>query len=400
MTLPLPDLDPDRAWAREWLFSAALPLWWEKGADHACGGWHDKLDPMAWPPDLPKRLRVQARQTFVYAEAGRVGWDGSWRRAVEHGLDFMVARFKRPDGLYRAAVTREGMPLVETPDLYDQAFALFALASGFVALGRPPALQAEAEALLHSLVTLRAHPVMGFEETSPRTLPLRSNPHMHLLEALLAWVEADGGALFERHAHTIVDLAVAHLIDPVTGAVGEYYDGDWAFHPSEGAVREPGHQYEWAYLLDRAETVLGGDHSALCYRLQRFATRHGVVDGRVVYSLSADGSMLDRSSRLWAQTERLRFLLTVAPALPHEEHRRALLDAAETVATLRRFLDVAQHGSWVDRIDANGHWFEEPARASSFYHIITGLVPLIEMHDKIERVPWRSNLSELSGFIP
>ena len=71
MTRPLPDLYPHRAWARDWLFSAALPLWWEKGADHACGGWYDKLDQSANPLELPKRLRVQARQTFVYAEAGR-----------------------------------------------------------------------------------------------------------------------------------------------------------------------------------------------------------------------------------------------------------------------------------------------------------------------------------------
>jgi len=387
MTRPLPDLYPHRAWARDWLFSAALPLWWEKGADHACGGWYDKLDQSANPLELPKRPRVQARQTFVYAEAGRLGWEGPSREAVQHGLDFMFTRFKRHDGLYRAAVTREGVPVVEQPDLYDQAFALFAMAAGFVALGCPPTLKAEAEALLDRLETLLAHPAGGFDEARPRMLPLRSNPHMHLLEALLAWVEAGGGALFERHAHAVVDLACRQLIDPVTGAIGEFYDGDWGFHPSQGDVREPGHQYEWAYLLDRAGSVLGYDHASRCDRLHRFATQHGVVDGRVVFSLSADGSVLDPSSRLWAQTERLRTLLALAPRLTPDERPAALTGAAEAVGTLKCFLDVPLRGSWVDRVDQDGRWIDEPAPASSFYHIVTGLVPLIEEHDRMDGAP-------------
>lgn len=384
MILPLPDLDAHRAWALDWLFSAALPLWWEKGADHRCGGWYDKLDRSANALELPKRLRVQARQTFVYSEAGRLGWEGPWREAVQLGLDFMLTRFKRPDGLYRAAVTREGTSVVEQPDLYDQAFALFAMASGFVALDRAPTLKAEAESLLDRLEAMLAHPAGGFAEARPHSQPLRSNPHMHLLEALLAWVELDGGAVFERHAHAIVELACRRLFDPVTGAVGELYDGDWKFHPSEGGVREPGHQYEWAYLLDRAGSVLGCDHASRCDRLHRFATRHGIVDGRVVSSLSADGSVLDRSSRLWAQTERLRTLLTFAPRLAPDERPAALVGAVEAVETLKRFLDIPLRGSWIDRVGPDGQWIDEPAPASSFYHIVTGLVPLIEAHDRMD----------------
>jgi mannose/cellobiose epimerase-like protein (N-acyl-D-glucosamine 2-epimerase family) len=75
-------LDVQRRWAREWLFDAALPLWWEVGADRINGGYFDRLDQQARPLSLQKRLRVQARQAFVYAEAGRLGWDGPWRDAT------------------------------------------------------------------------------------------------------------------------------------------------------------------------------------------------------------------------------------------------------------------------------------------------------------------------------
>jgi len=376
------DLADERGWARAWLLGAALPLWWAQGADHEHGGWFDKLDQQAVPSDLPKRLRVQARQVFVYAEAGRLGWDGPWQEAVGHGIDFMLAAFKRKDGLFRATVTREGAPLVEAPDLYDQAFVLFALAAGYALVGRPPALLAEAEALLDRLETLLPHPERGFEEANPRRLPLRSNPHMHMLEALLAWVEAGGGARFADQARTIVALARERLIDPATGAIGEYYDGDWNFAAVDGHLREPGHQYEWAYLLNLAGRVLGGDHAEAVDRLHRFGTRHGLADGRAIFSVDADGAVVDGSSRLWAQTERLRTMLVLAPAMAPAQRDAAIAAAAESVATLRRFLDVPVPGLWIDRVDVSGTFVVEPVPASSFYHIVTGMVPLIEGVDR------------------
>ncbi len=369
-------LEPHRQWAREWLFDAALPLWWKSGADREHGGFHDRLDQQARPVDGPKRLRVQARQAFVYAEAGRLGWDGPWRDAVMHGIEFMQSAYLREDGLFRSAVTRTGETHVETPDLYDQAFVLFGWASAYAALGRPPVLLERAEALLERLETLWAHPERGFEEASPRRLPLRSNPHMHMLEALLFWVEIGGGPRFERQARAIVDLALARLIDPATGAVGEYYDGDWRFiDGAEGQVREPGHQFEWAYLLHRAGRVLGGDHREASARLYRFGERHGIIDGRAIFSVDAAGGVVDGSARLWAQTERLRTMLTFAGDMPAGEGEAA---AIESVTLLRHYLDVPVAGLWRDRIDADGALIDEPAPASSFYHIVTGILPLLE----------------------
>lgn len=367
------DLSLGRAWMRDWLFDAALPLWWDAGADRVRGGWFDKLDQAGRPLDLPKRLRVQARQVFVYAEAGRLGWDGPWREAVAHGLDYMLRAFRREDGLFRASVTPDGRPLVEAPDLYDQAFALFALASGYAMLGRPAALLEEARGLLGRLESLLGHPEYGFEEARPRVLPLRSNPHMHLLEALLAWVQVDGGDAFRTRAHAIVTLACERLIDPETGGIGEHYDGDWRFHAAGGHLREPGHQFEWAYLLRLAGNVLGGDHAEASARLYRFGDAHGVIGGRAIFSTDAGGAPVDRSSRLWAQTERLRTALVLGPDMAATGPA-----AVESLGVLRAMLDTPVPGLWFDRIDEAGVILDEPAPASSFYHIMTGIAPLLE----------------------
>jgi mannose/cellobiose epimerase-like protein (N-acyl-D-glucosamine 2-epimerase family) len=351
------------AWARGWLFEAALPLWLERGADHRHGGWFDKLDQDAVPLPGPKRLRVQARQAFVFAESARLGWSGDWRTGLRQGLDFMLAHYRRDDGLFRSAVDREGAPVSDTVDLYDQAFVLFALAAAYRALGKPVSLRAEAIALLGRLGATLAHPRIGFEEAMPRVLPLRSNPHMHLLEAMLAWIDAGERGPFESVARAIVDLAETHLIDPATGAIGEVYDGDWQ---SAGDLREPGHQFEWAYLLDACTARLGGDHGAAVRRLIDFANRHGVIDGLTIYALDAQGRVLDGRARLWAQTERLRTMTIMGEP------------ATDSLDALRRFLAVPVAGLWHDWIDAQGRLVIEPVPTSSLYHIVTGLAPLIE----------------------
>ncbi|WCT75196.1 AGE family epimerase/isomerase [Sphingomonas naphthae] len=371
--------DGDRRWAAEWLFGAALPIWWDAGADRRHGGWFDRLDQSGKALDMPKRARVQARQAFTYAEAGKLGWAGPWQDAVAQGVDFLLKAYAREDGLYRKSVTVEGAVLDDGFDLYDQAFVLLALASGYETLGKPPELLRAAEALLVRLGGL-AHPMAGFEEDRPRRLPLRSNPHMHLLEALLAWVAIGGSDMFAGKAREIVNLALSRMIDPVTGAVGEYYDGDWRFMAGEdGQIREPGHQFEWAYLLTEADRLLGGDNFPQASRLEAFGAKYGVDAPRKVafFSTDATGAPIDGTARLWAQTERLRTALVFGRKVEGAEKARLDTAALDAFGTLRRFLEVPVPGLWLDRMLLDGSIVDEPATASSFYHIMTGLLPLL-----------------------
>ncbi|KTF68920.1 MULTISPECIES: AGE family epimerase/isomerase [unclassified Sphingomonas] len=360
---------------RSWLFNDALPFWWECGANRAAaGGFHDALDTGGQPARRPMRLRVQARQIFAYAEAGRMGWTGPWADAVDHGLRALFGHFRRDDGLYRAAVHPNGGVVSDAVDLYDQSFVLLALAAAWQANGRPDTLRRDAETLLDRLRTTLSHPVLGFEEASPRRLPLRSNPHMHLLEALLAWIEYDQDAPFRAAAEEIVRLATGSLLDHTTGAVGEFYDGDWRFHPGDtGQVREPGHQFEWAFLLDQAGELLGQDLSTHVARLYRFGSCYGVTDGRVIAAVDAAGRPLDLESRLWQQTERLRAVLTVGTEAPD----RSIALTLVCIASFRRFLR-SPGGAWYDRLDAEGVPVPEAAPASSLYHVMTGLRPLFD----------------------
>ncbi|MGH6957950.1 MAG: AGE family epimerase/isomerase, partial [Caulobacteraceae bacterium] len=84
---------------KAWLFDVALPLWWERGADLVGGGYVDRLNLDGSVGAGERRLRVQARQAYVYALAAALGWRGPAEAASRHGLAGVLSQ-KRDDGLF------------------------------------------------------------------------------------------------------------------------------------------------------------------------------------------------------------------------------------------------------------------------------------------------------------
>jgi mannose-6-phosphate isomerase len=359
---------------KTWLLNDAYPLWWTQGYDHAQGGFREKLALDGTPLQAPRRARVQPRQIFAYAVAGELGWDGPWREAVQAGLDWYQAHYFRPDGLIRTLVAPGGAALDDSVVLYDQAFGLFALATAYEALGRPVSLMQRADALLAALKAKLKHPAAGFEEANPRVLPLLSNPHMHLFEASLAWTEvlkdSGGGPQWRALADEIANLALSKFIDPVSGGLREYFDGDWnPVAGVDGRIVEPGHQFEWAWLLLRwAALAQRPDAAAAARRLIAIGEGPGVDPERGVAmnQLLDDMNVHDAQARLWPQTERIKaHVLAGAPGR-----------AVAGVEGLLKYFDVPTPGLWRDRMNPDGGFVEEPAPASSFYHIVCAILYL------------------------
>lgn len=374
-TVSLPSFPADaRSRAEHWLFEAALPLWWERGADHAGGGFHEKIGQDGKPIGSPSRVRVQARQTYVYARAGALGWSGPWQAAMRHGLAFMLERYRRPDGFFRSTLDTAD----QSVDLYDQAFVLFALAHAYAAEGRPPALRDTALVLLRRIEDTLGLAEGGYRDGLPAQPVLRANPLMHLFEALLAWVDAGGGDEFRAPAVALCTLGAERLVDPAVGALGECFDAGWTAPAATPQVYEPGHQFEWAWLFLQAGPALGAQTRAQALLIEDFARRFGIDNQRqvAIFALDRHGAATDRRARLWAQTERLRTsLLFAAQGLETETHLAA---AAASFATLQRFLDTPVAGLWHEWQDENGRFESAPAPASSLYHLMTGLSELLQ----------------------
>jgi mannose-1-phosphate guanylyltransferase/mannose-6-phosphate isomerase len=350
-----------------WMRLNALPMWAALGVDED-GGFREAIDLSGRPVGDFRRARVQARQAYVYAVAGAAGWAGPWRSLVSRGLERFEATNRRTDDLYRTRVSADGVPLDDSASLYDQAFALFAFAAAARAGIAPQMMAERAYALRSALATLRS-PTGGWREAGDH--PYQANAHMHLLEACMAWDAIEPGREWRNMGEEIVALARRAFIDAEGGFVREFFDETWAPAAGEdGRLVEPGHQFEWAWLLTRWGR-LHGDAWALeaAVRLYDIGAR-GVDQARgvAINALNDDLSVRSDQARLWPQTERLKAALILAETAGGG--RRILLvdDARKAMAGLQRYLEPS--GLWRDKMRADGGFIDEPAPASSLYHIM------------------------------
>jgi mannose/cellobiose epimerase-like protein (N-acyl-D-glucosamine 2-epimerase family) len=356
------DLAAERDRLKAWLADRAYAIWWKPGADHHDGGFHDRLDAAGRPLPGAKRCRVQARQVFSYGQAGRLGWEGPWKAAMDHGRSALTARFQRADGLYRARVS-EGLA-DDTVDLYDQAFVL--LADACLAVQGDFGAAARAESLLARLPRAGGG---GFAEFEGKAL--NANPNMHLFEAFLAWAGQSTDGRWRELAAGQARLAMTRLIDPETGAVLEFFSPGWTAAPATPSVW-PGHQFEWAWLLMRW-SLISGDSGALvvALRLVEIGERAGVDPQRNVAVNALDGELrlVDADTRLWPQTERVRAHL-LAGALTGNE--TCWQNALRAIKGLDRFLEVETPGLWRDSLESE----DMTAPASSLYHLVGAIAQL------------------------
>ncbi len=357
---------------RDWLVEAAVPLWSQAGVD-ASGAFHETLDRRGAAIDGPRRARVQPRQLYALQTARQLGAsldDTTLRR----GLQAFTTRYVRSDGLIRTLVAGDGRVLDDAAVLYDQTFALLALAALAPLLGEEA--ERGAMVLLQAIVVHFGRPG-GFEATLPPSLPLASNPHMHLLEACLAWMAVGGDPAWAETAGQIVTLALDQFIDPFNGALREFFDDDWRPAMGDaGRIVEPGHQFEWAWLLLSWSRLVKADPlrvaaRAAALRLIANAEDLGVDRSRNVAmnSLLDDFSPHDARARLWPQTERIK-----AWALASAQLDAPWWDAvADAVEGLELYLRTPVRGLWFDSMTADGDLVDGPAPASSFYHIVCAI---------------------------
>lgn len=306
-------LDLSPTGLQRWTYGTLIPAWIERAVDREAGGFVEEFSPEGRPVEAPDRSALTtARLTYTFSHAARLSGSKAALEAAQHGFSLQL-RAQEANGYVPKRFLPDGAASVPRRDLYDLAFVLFGCAHYHRATGDNAAIRL-AEATMDLIETELAAPSGGYAEDDLGTLPRRQNPHMHLLEAFHALAEATGNQRWFDAADGIVRLAAERFID-AKGTLGEFFDPSWQPVAGDaGRLREPGHQFEWVWLLHHHQRLTGWAKAReLADGLYRFGLAQGldreaghpplVLDG-----IDPEGAIVAPTKLLWPQTEFIKAL--------------------------------------------------------------------------------------------
>jgi mannose/cellobiose epimerase-like protein (N-acyl-D-glucosamine 2-epimerase family) len=367
------EVDAARSVARlkRWVVEDALPLWGETGFDAPRGSFVERLTFDGSPLlSAPRRAMVQARQIYVFSHAALIGWRPEGKAAALEAAHRLIDRYHGVDGSHGwvFSVHPDGAIHDAKRDFYAHSFALFGLAWAYKLSPEPRFLAAA----LDTLSVLDQHfesPNGGYHTALPGDASQREqNPHMHLFEAMLAWFEATGREMFLARAAELYGMMAARFFQHKTGILAEYFDGSW--NPREGVdgrICEPGHHFEWSWLLRRYAALSGRGDSPVAQALKAFGDRHGYdSEGFVVDQLLDDGRVHRTSRRCWPHTEAIKAEVAAAETGDGQAPARA---AHAIDRLMGAFLGRPVAGGWIDHVDATGAPIVDSIPASTLYHV-------------------------------
>jgi mannose/cellobiose epimerase-like protein (N-acyl-D-glucosamine 2-epimerase family) len=354
----------------DWLTRVLLPAWLKRVHDPAVPGFIETMHADGRPcQDGRRSTLVTARLTYVFSHAHLLGVAGALE-AARHGMSFLLTSCRGGEGSFSHRGTVDGDITDGRSDFYDLAFVLFALGWFGRATGEAEAFRIAGE-VMDFIEERLAHPAGGYREDTLGTLPRRQNPHMHLLEACHALAESSGDPRWLQQADSIVALMQAKMLDAESGSLGEFFNEDWSpFSGPRGLIREPGHHYEWTWLLHHHARLTGSpDAHATARGLFAFAERVRLASAgpAIVSEVDPQGRVTTGSALLWPQTEYIKALAARAE-FEGDGDAIAALDRHLDII-FRRFLD-RETGLWVNQLDAAGAAIVADIPVRVLYHLV------------------------------
>lgn len=351
--------------------TGTLPLFAARGWDSGRGGLVERLAADGTPmPTAFRRARVHGRQLYVFSFWARALGDSAYAALADRIFEYLVERFRDRDaGGWIEAVDPNGNPLDRDKDLYTHAFVLFGLASYLSCLDRTDARPHLDDTLGYVFERFRRSPGLYHERLdrsgSPASDKLDQNPLMHLVEALLHVDQCCGRPDLVPEAGAIIATAERHFRR--NGAIVEHLTAGLEPHPAMGRFVEPGHQMEWAWLMDWHRRSVGADGPAeaaadlVANGLRAgWDRRYGGLFDRID---GVDGTILLDTKRLWPILELIK-ALAVYPG--------RVADASLGVEEATRFLlhhYLRPGGGWTERLNADLTPADTTMPSSSCYHI-------------------------------
>ena len=339
-----------------------VPLWQGPGWNAELALPYEALSP-AHQPLPPQRYRAMAcaRQLYVFASLiDDPAFPAAAERAAALFRSLQSHFHDAEHGGWFYSIDPHGAPLDQRKDLYTHAFIIFACAHYWAKVREPlveSVLIAALRVVLEQFSTGNGLYEASLDQdwSSLGSGPLQ-NPLMHLAEAFLATLSVREDPTVQSALLALTDAMQQHFIEPVHNVMLE---------KPRGAVDnwfEPGHQFEWLFLLASSPLLRGTALHGSLDRVFGFAEQVGVdpQTGAVCGMLAPDGTLRDGTQRIWAQAEYLR-ALTLRPEGAERVQRQLL-------ALQQRFLYT---GGWYECRDGQGNVSREDMPSTTPYHLAT-----------------------------
>ncbi|MFK3972330.1 AGE family epimerase/isomerase [Pseudomonas sp. NPDC087358] len=367
-----PELSAVFCTVQQHFMDVIVPLWQGPGWNAEMALPFEALDAEHRPLPVQRyRAMACARQLFLFSSLmGHPSVPDADVRAAALFRSLQRHFHDAEHGGWFYSIDPQGAPLDRRKDLYTHAFIVFACAHYWGKV-REPLVESVLNAALHVVAERFADgdglydAVLAENWSSLNAGPLQ-NPLMHLAEAFLATLEVREDsdtlaalmALADGMQRRFVDVGHGVMLEKPLGAVD-----NWS---------EPGHQFEWFYLLESSAHLRGTPlHRSLTTAFAH-AQAQGVdqTTGAVASALQVDGSVKDGTQRIWAQAEYLR-ALTLRP------DSQGLL-ARQLGALQDHFLHPT---GWNECLDSHGRVSRSDMPSTTPYHLATCYIGLAEYFD-------------------
>ena len=345
----------------------------ENGWDDEYGGLFEILKSNGESKAIPfRRVMVHARQLFVFSRWAKLTGNNKFSAKADKIFEFMITAFwDFENGGWFSKLNLDGSVQNQTKDLYAHAFVLFGLANYKNSLDRKTAHDWIDKTL--TIIERQFSRKDGsfcqdlsgdFVDLSPQ---IRSqNPHMHLLEAALYLLENDKqNSRYLTLVNRLLNLFESKILDSENKLIREYLDQSFKPKLVNSFIIEPGHHYEWAWLLNWSDKIhKSKKYDTLTKTLFDTGWRLGwdFNNGGVFDEFDCENKQVFLSTkRLWPLLELIK-VLSVLPSNSHGDD----LTAALTIV-LERYIQ--PNGTWVERFDQNWCAVDTTMPTSSIYHM-------------------------------
>lgn len=340
---------------------------WNALRDDENGGFYGFMDnKLKVNKKADKGVILNSRILWFYSSAYKALGEQELLDNAEHAYKFLKDHCydKKYGGVYYM-MTFDGKASDAMKHTYNQAFAIYALSTYYIASGDKEALALAYE--LFNTIETKCVDEYGYVEAFSRTWkPAKNdvlsengidaektmNNVLHLIEAYTVLLEADRNEKVRKRLMYLLGITKNKIFDKENNKLLVFFDKEWNVL---GDIHSYGHDIEATWLIDRACEVIAdreleAEWRNINLRIAENIYNIAFVDGAL--NNERDGKKIDGKRVWWVQAETV---VGFTNAYMQSGDKKYLKAAEETMDWIKTYqVDTRENSEWWGEVDHKG----------------------------------------------